>query len=81
MQPESPYVPVACAFHEGLEFAVLRRQPLYLRWQDGAVERESRVMPTDVRTADGAEWLHFMSESGEAGCVRLDQLLGADPVA
>jgi Rho-binding antiterminator len=74
-----PYQPVACAFHEGLEFAVLRRQSLRLRYVEGAVEIEAVVLPLDVATHDGAEWLTFQAESDASQVIRLDAIVCAQP--
>ena len=75
-----PYRPVACAFHESLEFAVLRRQCLRLRYWDGTAEIEAVVLPLDVATRDGAEWLTFRSEDGSSQILRLDTLVGAQAI-
>lgn len=74
------YVPIACAEHERLEFAVLRRQRLHLRQrgEDGE-EREGVVLPTDVQTRDRAEWLSYLDADGAAGVVRLDRIISARP--
>ncbi len=76
----SDYVPISCMAHEKLEFAVLRRQKLRLRLrEEGGEERLLIVLPTDVATRDGAEWLSYRTEEGEAGVVRLDGILSAEP--
>ncbi len=74
----SDYVPIPCIEHERLEFAVLRRQKLNLRWkgEDGK-ERQRTVLPTDVGTRDQAEWLTYQESSGAVGVVRLDSILFA----
>lgn len=75
------YVPIPCAFHESLEFAVLRRSPLVLTCRDADGVREIRVLPTDVATRDGAEWLSYRHLSGEIeGILRLDTILKAEPL-
>jgi Rho-binding antiterminator len=66
----SDYRPIACADHERLEFAALTRQWLEIR-VDGEVQR---LLPLDVYTRDGAEWLLAQTESGEQLTVRLDSL-------
>ncbi len=77
----SDYVPIPCIAHEKLEFAVLRRQKLRLRLrEEGGEERQLTVLPTDVTTRDGAEWLTYRTEEGESGVVRLDGILSAEPV-
>ncbi|HNQ03705.1 MAG TPA: Rho-binding antiterminator [Thiobacillaceae bacterium] len=70
------YVPISCADHERLEFAVLRRQKLRLRLRDTTGgEGGQVVLPTDVATRDGAEWLSFQTETGKTAVVRLDRIL------
>lgn len=77
----SAYRPIACVAHERLEFAVLKRQTLRLRYRDEqAGEREERVMPLDVYTRDGAEWLRARLETGGEIVIRLDRILADDPV-
>lgn len=72
------YLPIACADHERLEFAVLRRQHLQLTWlgEDGTQVCE-RVLPLDVATRAGAEWLTFRRAGGTTEVVRLDRILAA----
>lgn len=74
------YVPIACAFHERLEFAVLRRQRLRIRFRENGGEQELLALPTDVLTGGGAEWLDFCTEDGQSGRLRLDSLVSAEPV-
>lgn len=64
------YQPIPCAQHERLEFAALTRQWLELR-VDG---NRQRLLPLDVTTRDGAEWLTAQTESGERLTLRLDRL-------
>lgn len=75
------YTPVACALHERLEFAVLRRLRLDLEWSDGAGRHCARVLPLDVTTRDGAEWLIFQPQGGEAMTIRLDRILSLSELA
>lgn len=76
------YIPIACIEHERLEFAVLRRQHLRLsfRLEDGSEYCET-LLPTDVYTRDGAEWLEFKTANGEQGKLRLDCILSICPAA
>ena len=74
----SDYVPIACIDHEKLEFAVLRRQQLAIRFLDPQEKVvRLRLLPTDVVTRQGAEWLHYRDESGAVGVLRLDRILSA----
>ena len=66
----SGYSPIPCAQHERLEFAALTKQWLALQ-VDGAVQR---LLPLDVYTRDGAEWLQAQTEAGETVTLRLDRL-------
>lgn len=68
----SDYVPIACAAHERLEFAVLRRQRLHLIWQAATGEIEETLLPLDVETRDGAEWLTVQRADGRQEKLRLD---------
>ncbi|BBP04863.1 hypothetical protein TPL01_12740 [Sulfuriferula plumbiphila] len=69
------YQPIACAQHERLEFAVLRRIPLWLHYlaEDGQ-EHEASVMPLDVQTRQSGEWLVMRYADGSTGELRLDHL-------
>lgn len=68
MEPD--YQPIACAQHERLEFSVLRRIPLLLEYSGQRV----RVLPLDVATRNGAEWLKFRHEDGSEEEIRLDRI-------
>ncbi len=78
----SDYVPIACIEHERLEFAVLRRQTLRLAYRDEDGQPVSRiVLPTDVATRAGAEWLTCREREGGEFVIRLDRILSARPFA
>jgi len=70
----SDYRSIACADHERLEFAALKRQWLDLNVTTGDRAGRQRLMPLDVTTRDGAEWLLAETESGEKLTLRLDWL-------
>lgn len=74
MNATSDYKPIPCDAHERLEYAVLKRQ--WLNVSDKAGERQGwiRMLPLDVFTRDGAEWLQAETESGEQRLLRLDEL-------
>jgi Rho-binding antiterminator len=69
------YVPIACINHERLEFAVLKRRRLHLVCQAGSARAEFDVLPLDVYTRDGAEWLRAGKDNGEEIILRLDAIL------
>ena len=69
------YQPIACAQHERLEFAVLRRIPLWVRYQDAQDRQiEEIVQPLDVQTRPSGEWLVLRHANGHTGELRLDHL-------
>ncbi|MHB1144761.1 MAG: transcriptional antiterminator, Rof [Thiobacillus sp.] len=70
----SDYRPIACADHERLEFAVLTRQWLDASVSSGDQPGPQRLLPLDVFTREGAEWLQAKTESGEQLTLRLDCL-------
>ncbi len=67
---ERPYAPIPCAQHERLEFAALTKQWLDVK-VDGVAQR---LLPLDVATRDGAEWLTAHTADGERVTLRLDRL-------
>lgn len=70
----SDYRSIACSDHERLEFAALKRQWLELNVTTGDRAGRQRLMPLDVYTRDGAEWLLAETPSGEQRTLRLDWL-------
>ena len=70
----SDYRPIACADHERLEFAALTRQWLEVDIMSGDRPGRQRLLPVDVYTREGAEWLLAEAESGERLTLRLDWL-------
>ncbi|WP_018078548.1 hypothetical protein [Thiobacillus denitrificans] len=65
------YRPIACADHERLEFAALTQQWLELTLEGGMAQR---LLPLDVYTRDGAEWLQAQTAAGDVVTLRLDTL-------
>lgn len=63
------YVPISCADHERLEFAVLRRLPITLLLKDGTTLTGQAL---DVFTREGAEWLRLREAGGREHVLRLD---------
>ncbi|MGE5028232.1 MAG: transcriptional antiterminator, Rof [Betaproteobacteria bacterium] len=69
------YLPIACILHERLEFSVLRKIPLRLEYRQADQDRTEQVLPLDVATRDGAEWLTFRRMDGSQEEIRLDRIL------
>lgn len=79
----SDYHPIACARHEALELAILRRRWLRLVVAADPAAPASAgallALPLDIGAADGAEWLLVRDADGVERRLRLDQLLDAAP--
>jgi Rho-binding antiterminator len=69
------YRPISCVQHERLEFSVLRKYYLDIEYLQRDERIKERVMPLDVTTRDGAEWLKFRRENGDDAELRLDTIL------
>lgn len=70
------YQPIPCAQHERLEFSVLRKIPLQLEYARGSEIILQIVMPLDVETRTGAEWLKFRAAgTDEVVEIRLDSII------
>lgn len=72
----SDYQPIACAQHERLEFSVLRKIPLRLGFVEQGEHKHETVLPLDINTRNGAEWLKFRRKDGSETEIRLDAISG-----
>jgi Rho-binding antiterminator len=75
---ENNYIPIACGLHENYQYAVLKGAPLDLCWrlENGQI-RQARLVPLDVFTREGAEYLCAETVEGERHVIRLDRILHA----
>ena len=69
----SDYRPIACSDHERLEFSALKRQWIEVTVKSGSSDVQ-RLLPLDVYTRDGAEWLKAQTQAGDVVTLRLDAL-------
>lgn len=70
------YQPISCVQHERLEFSVLRKIPLQIEYCQGPDKIHQSVMPLDVATRSGAEWLKFrVCGTEEIIEIRLDNII------
>lgn len=69
------YQPIACGLYSEYELAVMHRTPLTLCWQgnDGLSHLET-LMPEDLETCNGEEFLVARNAAGEQFRVRLDRI-------
>ncbi|GAB6040975.1 transcriptional antiterminator, Rof [Endothiovibrio diazotrophicus] len=71
----SDYQPIACARYSELELHIMRRQRLRLQrvTEEGIVEE--RLLPRDLTTEAGAEYLHAERAGGDRLQIRLDAIV------
>ena len=67
------YRPISCAQHERLELGCLRKVVLRLAWEGASGRVCEDVLPLDVATLGGAEWLTFRRGNGQVERGRLDR--------
>ncbi|HEY1773534.1 MAG TPA: transcriptional antiterminator, Rof [Gammaproteobacteria bacterium] len=72
----SDYQPIACGLYSQYELAVMHRTPLTMCWQgvDGLSHLET-LLPQDLETCKGEEFLVLLNAAGERLRVRLDRIL------
>ena len=68
------YRPIDCGRYSELELAILHRRRLHLLWCEGNVLHRQRVLPLDLETREGEEFLHFLDQAGRRRRIRLDRI-------
>ena len=71
---EDRYEPVSCDYHDQLEAAAMHRANVELEFDLEGVTQRERGRVEDVYTADGAEFVKFVSDSGPLE-IRLDHII------
>lgn len=80
-EDEAPaYRPISCEVYSEFELAILRRRRLRLTWHAGNVCYSLPVLPLDLETRAGEEFLHCLLPSGERTRVRLDRIERLEPM-
>ena len=71
----SDYQPIACGLYSRYELAIMHRMPLTLCWRgsDGLTHLET-LLPEDLQTCNGEEFLVLKNGAGERLKVRLDHI-------
>ncbi|HEX9160894.1 MAG TPA: Rho-binding antiterminator [Thermoanaerobaculia bacterium] len=72
--PEERYRPVSCDYHDQLEAAAMHKKPIELEFSLEGMPQRERGEIADVYTANGAEFIKFVSDSGSLE-IRLDQII------
>ena len=70
------YRPVDCALHSEYELAIMQCRRLHLTWpgNDDAIRNEV-VMPTDLYTRQGEEYMTVTCRDGQIEHIRLDRII------
>lgn len=70
-----PYVPIECGLHSEYELAIMHRNTMLLTWLDqNGIQLRKKVMPLDLVTRDGQEYLVAISDDGKQFEIRLDKI-------
>lgn len=72
------YTPIPCDRYSELELAILKRQRLRLRWAEDNVIHEDSVLPLDLQTRAGQEFL-TCRRGDDTLELRLDQIRHWEP--
>ncbi|NOR40540.1 MAG: transcriptional antiterminator, Rof [Gammaproteobacteria bacterium] len=69
------YRPVDCDLHSEYELVIMQRSKIMLTWQDvaGSVHTEA-VLPLDLLTHSGEEFMVFSTGAGSECEIRLDHI-------
>ena len=67
------YRPIACGLYSQYEEKILHGKPIPLRWREpGQEEQQQTVIPVDLKTRKGEEFLIVKTRAGETLEIRLD---------
>ena len=71
---EEQYQPVSCDYHDELEAAAMHKTKVELEFELEGVPQKEQGTIADVYTAEGAEFVKFVSDSGPVE-IRLDKII------
>ncbi len=75
------YTPINCDRHSQYELAIMHRTPLQLVWRDAiGLDHVCTVVPIDLKTEQGEEFLLAQDHTGQAIRIRLDRIMTAQPL-
>lgn len=77
--PSQTYRPISCDVYSRLELAIMHRERLRLTWREGNVFFAQLILPTDLETRSGEEFLHCRLPSGDTVRIRLDHIDRMEP--
>ena len=69
------YTPVDCGLHSSYELAIMQHQLVRLSWLDNeASVHTETVLPTDLVTRNGEEFMRITRTGGDSLEIRLDHI-------
>ncbi len=77
----SDYTPIDCDLYSEYELAIMHRSKLRIGWRDSAgLTHIETLMPRDLQTRQGEEFLIAETAMAERIEIRLDQITEAKPL-
>jgi transcriptional antiterminator Rof (Rho-off) len=74
------YTPVDCGLHSSYELAIMQHQLVRLSWLDNeASVHTDTVLPTDLVTRNGEEFMRITRAGGDSLDIRLDHIRRFEP--
>jgi Rho-binding antiterminator len=75
------YQPISCQQYDHYEIAILRGVKMRISWRDADRSAHlATLLPRDLKTLDGEEFLIARTDTGESIELRLDRILNAEAV-
>jgi transcriptional antiterminator Rof (Rho-off) len=75
MNKDQPYTPISCAAHSEFELLIMHKNHLKLSWSDEQGKSQSSiVLPIDIQTKAGEEYLLVSDEKNNQHSIRLDRI-------
>ncbi|MBI3560993.1 MAG: transcriptional antiterminator, Rof [Gammaproteobacteria bacterium] len=76
-----PYTPIDCDLHSQYELAIMHRTQLRVVWRDPqGQDHVCNLLPIDLRTERGEEFLIGRDHTGQTIRLRLDRIHTARPI-
>ena len=74
------YTPVDCGLHSSYELAIMQHQLVRLSWLDNEASMHTEtVLPTDLVTRNGEEFMRITRTGGDSLEIRLDHIRRFEP--
>lgn len=75
MSEGESYTPVSCERHSEFELLILHNRKIILNWHDKMhIQHKAVVIPKDIQTRSGEEFLLVIDNNNEQHQIRLDYI-------